>query len=157
MKTAVSHLQTNLLDYETGKNERMICIKTADGNLKYNYLSKWLDQFTEDGELIIVDIPDQLIDDVCDGFYSLIHDDPVISELAMKTIMWDEVDTENSAYDEDYFRDLGEDWLYYKPEDLADRIVMVKSYLQAYKVLKRRINKVKHLKIVQKYLADLCS
>ena len=155
MKTTVSHLQTSLLDYETGRNERMICIETVNGDLKYNYLLKWLDRFTEDGELIILDIPDQLIDDICDGYYSLIHSDPVISELAMKTIMWDEVDGKNNGYDEDHFRDLGENWLYYKPEDLADRIAIVRAYLLAYKVLKRRINKVKHLKIVQQYMANL--
>ena len=155
MKTAVSHLSTSLLDYETGEYDRKICIKTSNGDLKYTYLLKWLGQVNDDGEQIISEVPNQLIDDVWQGFDNLVHAEPVISELAIKTVMWDEVHNESGLYDAEYFRDLQQNWLFgKKPDNLEERIVLVKSFLRAYIILKRRINKAKNLKIVQKYMAN---
>lgn len=149
MKTTVECLQTRLLDYETGRNDRKICIRTDDGNLKYNYLLKWLGELDDNGEQVITEIPDELLNDIYEAYDDLIYDEHEISELAMKTIMWDEM--EDSDYDEEFFCELEDKWLWYLPEKLDDRITLVMSYLQAYKVLKRRMNKLRQLEIVRIY------
>lgn len=154
MKTTVAYLQTRLLDHETGRNDRRIRIRTDDGNLKYNYLMKWLGELTDDGEQIIVEMPDELLNDIYCAYEDLVCDEYEMAELAMKTIMWDEVDSENVNYDEEYFRDLQDRWLYRLPERLEDRIMLAMSFLQAYKILKRRINKVRQLEIVRIYYSQ---
>ena len=149
MKTAVKYLQTRLLNHETGRNDRKICIRTDNGNLKYHYLLKWLDEVDNDGESFITEIPDQLLNDIYSAYDDLICDEHEISELATKTIMWDEM--EYADFDEEFFWDLEENWLWHFPERLEDRIVLAMSFLQAYKVLKRRINKLKQLEFIRIY------
>ena len=164
MKTAVSYIQTNLLDYETGENDRKICIRTADGNLKYSYLLKWLGATNEEGEFIITEIPDRLIADVINAYYELILGEWPISELAMTTLMWGEVNaifksgfrTRGSKYDLRTLTDLActDGWVIDVDDSLHERMMIVEAYIEAYLVLKGRINKVKHLEIVQEYIGQ---
>ncbi len=157
MRTAVSYIQTNLLDYETGEFDRRICIRTAEGNLKYSYLLKWLDA-KNDG--IITEIPDQLILDVVAAYNGLVLGEWPISELAMMTLTWDEVDaiyksdfqTKGSRYDSRTLTDLSHvEGLLVETDDLSERMMIVREYIEAYLVLKGRINKMKCLELVREY------
>ena len=84
----------------------------------------------------------------------------------MTTLTWDEVDsmlksnfwTRGSKYDSRVLADLSctKEHLAFliNTDDLYERMMIVREYIEAYLVLKGRINRVKHLEIVQQYISQ---